>query len=54
MFASDSDALAVINTNFRCSRGGILFPKESGYVPTEREQNAIDYLIMEWDYGYGM
>jgi NTP pyrophosphatase (non-canonical NTP hydrolase) len=23
-----------------------------GYVPTDREQEAIDYLFLEWDYGY--
>ena len=48
----DSEALAVLDANFTVSSGGVIRPKALGYQPTEREDDAIDYLFQEWDYGY--
>lgn len=38
------------NRGFRCRNGIILQPK--GHVNSEEDNSAIDYLCMEWDYGY--
>lgn len=49
----DAEALAVLEANFHTRlRGFIIRPKVSGYKPTEREDDAIDYLFHEWDWGY--
>lgn len=48
----DSEALDVLRPNFTVARNGVIRPKTSNYEPTERESDAIDYLIQEWDYGY--
>lgn len=50
-FADDSAAFEALGFNFFCLPGGVIYPKE-GYVPNAHEWDAIDYLIMEWDYGY--
>lgn len=51
-FHDDAAALVVISSDFKVSRGGMIYPAVEGYKPTERQYRAIDYLIMEWDYGY--
>lgn len=48
----DTEALQVIKANFVVPRGFVIHPKVKGYKPTEREDDAIDYLFHEWDYGY--
>lgn len=48
----DSEALEVIATNFNDDKGWITL-KDPNYKPTEREWDAVDYLIHEWDYAYG-
>lgn len=48
----DQEAFAVLEANFNTSRGGMITPKVLGYKPTEREDEALDYLFHEWDYGY--
>jgi hypothetical protein len=47
----DDEALAVLEENFTENRG-VIRPKTVGYVPTDREKDAIDYLFQEWDYEY--
>lgn len=47
----DTEALDVIEVNFTESKG-LITPKVAGYIPTDRESDAIDYLFQEWDYGY--
>jgi hypothetical protein len=47
----DDEALAVLEENFTENRG-VIRPKTAGYVPTDREKDAIDYLFQEWDYEY--
>jgi hypothetical protein len=49
----DSEALAVIQTNFNDDRGWLTL-KDPSYKPTERERDAVDYLVFEWDYTYAM
>lgn len=48
----DEEALKVLERNFVVPRGFIIHPKVAGYKPTQRENEAIDYMFMEWDYGY--
>jgi hypothetical protein len=48
----DSEAMDVIGAHFEVNRG-LISPKQPGYTPTERESDAIDYLVFEWDYAYG-
>lgn len=50
-FADDGTALRVIAVNF-VDKKGVISPKVKGYKPTKREQDAIDYLWLEWDYAY--
>lgn len=50
MFEDDSAAFAVLANNFN-DTGGLLRPKP-GYTPTSSDYHAIDYLCLEWDYGY--
>lgn len=47
----DQEALAVLEEHF-IDDAGLIRPKVYGYVPTDREREAIDYLFYEWDYGY--
>lgn len=51
MFEDDSAAWAVLAENFRDDRG-MIRPKVKGYRATAQEDCAIDYLWLEWDYGY--
>lgn len=48
----DAEALEVIRENFNDDKGWITL-KDPNYKPTEREWDAVDYLIQEWDYAYG-
>lgn len=47
----DREALTVLEANFKHD-AGVFTKKTHGYVPTEREWDALDYLLDEWDYGY--
>lgn len=47
----DAEALEVLRKNFRDNKG-CLSLKDPNYKPTEREWDAVDYLIHEWDYDY--
>lgn len=47
----DSEALEVIAKNFS-EHKGLIKLLDSNYQPTEREWDAVDYLIQEWDYMY--
>lgn len=33
-------------------QGGIIVPPYQGYKPNQREENALGYLFMEWDWCY--
>ena len=47
----DGEAWEVLEANFVDNRG-LISPKQKGYTPTDRENEAIDYLWLEWDYAY--
>lgn len=47
----DEEAWNVLKENFS-EKAGMIFPTVVGYTPTEREDEALDYLFYEWDYGY--
>jgi len=47
----DAEALEVIAANFTETRG-LIRRKSSSYLPNQREWDAVDYLIQEWDYVY--
>lgn len=49
---SQEAALTLLETNF-FEDGGWFHRKDSNYQMTEEEGNAIQYLIEEWDYGWG-
>lgn len=48
----DGKALAHLAPNFT-HRWGVIQPRH-GYVPTEQDYSAIDYLCQEWDYAYSV
>ena len=48
----DKEALKVIEDNFIVHKGFVIRPKVKDYKPTQREDDALDYLFHEWDYGY--
>lgn len=50
----DAEALGILDANFTVRRDGLIHPQVTGYKPTRREGEAIDYLFMEWDYAYGV
>lgn len=47
----DVEAWEALTTNYDEHRF-LIYPKVVGYKPTERESDAIDYLIQEWDWDY--
>lgn len=50
----DQEAQEVLGTNFTLHYPsvGIIRKRDPKYKPTEREWDAVDYLIQEWDYAY--
>lgn len=50
----DQEALHVIENNFTVDKGFVIRPKTAGYKPTEREDDALDYLFHEWDFAVDM
>lgn len=50
-FADDSAAWDVLREHYRDDRG-VIRPKPPGRWPSTHEARAIDYLVLEWDYGY--
>lgn len=49
----DSEAWKVLEDSQRFMEFRFLiFPADPSYTPTEREGDAIDYLIQEWDWDY--
>lgn len=51
-FGDDSNALAVIDTNYIVDKGFIIRPKVAGYRATALENRALDYLWLEWDFAF--
>lgn len=49
-FEHDGAAWDVLRAHFTESRG-VIRPK-NGHAPSAAEFEAIDYLVMEWDYAY--
>lgn len=47
---NDFSAWLQLRPNF-VERSGVIL-KKPGYKPTEDDFSAIDYLFLEWDYGY--
>lgn len=50
-FSSDSDAMEVLKGKFSMKHF-YLYPTDPDYKPNQDEDDAIDYLCCEWDYGY--
>lgn len=51
-FGEPHVALAVLlSTRFSLS-GGVISPRVQDMVVSDEEGDAIDYLVMEWDYAY--
>lgn len=50
-WGDDGTAWEALKANYKEHRG-IIYPKVAGYEPTDEEDSAIRYMIMEWDYGY--
>lgn len=50
MFDDDADAWSVLRGKFTAPRG-VISPNP-GHTPSEWEIAAVDYLCLEWDYGY--
>jgi len=51
MFESDKEAWDVIKPDFR-DLNGVIYPVTNSRRPSQDEQWAIDYLVLEWDYDY--
>ena len=47
----DQEALAILDANFT-EKAGIFRRKDPTYIPTEREDEALNYMFQEWEYGY--
>jgi len=47
---TDETALAWISGNFRWPGG--MIRARAGYVPTEKDLAAIDFLCCEWEFAY--
>lgn len=47
----DVEAHAVLENNFT-EKAGVFRRKDANYIPTEREEEALDYMFHEWDYCY--
>ena len=45
------EALDVIEP-YHTWRNGLIRPKAAGHVETDRERDAIDYAVLEWDFGH--
>ena len=41
----------LLDKGFRTSRGGVIYHPD-GIKPDDEARSAIDYLCLEWDYGY--
>ena len=50
-FEDDTNACLALKDNFN-ERHGVFRKKDPSYAPTGREMNALNYMILEWDYGY--
>lgn len=48
----DQEALEVIDANYSVGKGFVIRPKVAGYKPTERENDALNYLWLEWDFAF--
>lgn len=48
---TESDAHFILAANFY-EDGGIYQPRHGGYQMSEREREALNHLINEWDYEY--
>jgi hypothetical protein len=46
------NALYHLDAHFNVNRGGVIRKKDAAYEPTAEDLSAIDYLCLEWDYGY--
>ena len=47
----DREAFEVLRANFT-ERRGVFCRKDPNYIPTAREEEALDYMFHEWDYCY--
>lgn len=54
MFEDDFEASLVVEKRHFFNQYGYIIPKhdKESLPKPDREDEAIDYLILEWDYGY--
>lgn len=51
-FEDDSEALHLLEANFVVDRSGMFRQRDPHYLATAKEVRALEYLILEWDYGF--
>lgn len=51
-FEDDGAAWAILDKHYYADKSGVIHPKDSNRTPTPEEGDALDYLWLEWDYGY--
>lgn len=51
-FGDDATALEFIDKNYEVGKGFVIRPRVAGYKATAKENRALDYLWLEWDYGF--
>jgi hypothetical protein len=47
----DTEAMDVLHVNFTWP-AGLIRKNDPQHTPTQREIDAINYLMQEWDFGY--
>lgn len=51
LFGDDCDARSELTEHYTIDRF-VIRPKQKTRAITDRESAAIDYLVLEWDYGF--
>jgi hypothetical protein len=51
-FKDDAGAWKILQQVGYTDDRGMIIPPDDEYRPTEEEKEAIDYLVLEWDYGW--
>lgn len=51
-FGDDSNAWSVLFRAGYTDDRGMIVPPDEEHRPTEEEREAIEYLILEWDYAW--
>lgn len=52
-FQNDTNAMnLLLSHGYTCSKDFIIRPPNKKHISTSKENDAIDYLVLEWDYGF--